>query len=173
MNQSRDAQKPWTVLPPAAPARAPRTVPAPAPRPAPVQAPPGLLDPPPWTHRLLPRVVRDAMEALGWWQNPVPRPPSVHLAQTLATLRTYGWCKSLDVSPTGRMCIRGAQTLLERHGHVTEDARARAVHYLQQSLHEHGIDLPFFAWNDLPATPFADVEKRLTRASYLARQNGD
>ncbi|MYW46393.1 hypothetical protein GT346_24500 [Streptomyces sp. SID161] len=122
---------------------------------------------------MLPAGLRRAMEAIGWWQNPLPQPPSIHLAQTLETLRTYGWCKSLDVSPTGRMCIRGAQTLLQRHGHVTETARARAVHYLQLSLTEHGINQPFYAWNDLPNTPFTDVEKRLTRAAYLARQNGD
>jgi hypothetical protein len=113
------------------------------------------------------------MEALGWWQNPVPQKPSVHLAQTLEALRTYGWCKSLDISPTGRCCIRGAQTMLQRAGHVTPDDRERAVHYLQLSLAEVGIRMPFYAWNDLPNTPFADVERRLTRASYLARQNGD
>ncbi|MET8585762.1 hypothetical protein ABZX39_33565 [Streptomyces collinus] len=169
MSLIRNAQRPQAVTPPAAPARAPH----PAPVAQPVQVPAGLLDPPPWTHRILPPAVRNAMETLGWWQNPVPQPPSIHLAQTLATLRHYGWCKSLDVSPTGRMCIRGAQTLLERHGHVTPDQRARAVHYLQLALTEHGIHLPFFAWNDLPTTPFTDVEKRLNRAAHLARSNGE
>ncbi|WP_422132294.1 DUF6197 family protein [Streptomyces misionensis] len=161
------------MTPPAVPARAPRTAPAPVTRPVSVQAPPGLLDPPPWSHRLLPAALRNAMEALGWWQSPAPQPPSIHLAQTLETLRTYGWCKSLDVSPTGRMCIRGAQTLLQRHGHVTEDTRARAIHYLQLSLNEIGIQMPFFAWNDLPNTPFTAVEQRLTRAAHLARTNGE
>jgi hypothetical protein len=113
------------------------------------------------------------MESLGWWTNPLPQKPSAHLAQTLETLRVYGWGKSLDFSPTGRMCIRGAQTALQRAGHVTPDDRARAVHYIQLSLTEHGVHMPFFAWNDLPTTRFPDVEKRLTRASHLARTNGE
>lgn len=171
MSQTRTPQKPQAVTPPAAPGRAPLRVPPTQLQP--VQAPPGLLDPPPWSHRILPPVVRNGLETLGWWQNPAPQPPSVHLAQTLETLRTYGWCKSLDVSPTGRMCIRGAQTLLQRHGHITEDTRARAVHYLQLSLKEIGVDQPFFAWNDLPQTTFADVERRMNRAIHLARSNGD
>lgn len=170
MSQSRIEQL-RTALPSAAPARTAPTRPI---RPvAPVQVPAGLLDPPPWSHRILPRALRDVMETLGWWTNPTPQPPSVHLAQTLEALRHYGWCKSLDVSPTGRMCIRGAQTMLHRAGHVTPEARARAVHYLQLSLQEIGVDMPFFAWNDLPNTPFADVERRLNRAVYLARQNGE
>ncbi|MFR9794253.1 hypothetical protein ACL07V_37460 [Streptomyces sp. MB22_4] len=161
------------ATPPAAPARAPHTTPAPAHQTAPVHAPAGLLDPPPWSHRILPRAVRNAMEALGWWTNPVPQTTSRHLAQTLETLRTYGWGKSLDFSPTGRMCIRGAQTALQMAGHVTPDTRARAVHYLQLALQEIGVDQPFFAWNDMPERTFPDVEKRLTRAAYLARSNGE
>lgn len=167
---TRPTARPRTAPPPAAPGRAPRrTVQAPRP----VQVPAGLMDPPRWSQRILPRSVRNAMETLGWWQNPLPQKPSVHLAQTLEALRAYGWCKSLDISPTGRMCIRGAQTMLQRAGHVTEDDRARSVAYLQLSLNEIGVTMPFFAWNDLPDRTFPDIEKRLTRASYLARSNGE
>jgi hypothetical protein len=113
------------------------------------------------------------MEALGWWQNPTPQPPSTHLAQVLAALEKYGWCKSLDVSPTGRMCIRGAQTMLQRAGHVTEHDRAKAVHYLQLSLHEIGVEQPFFHWNDFPERTFPQVQQRLNRAIHLARTNGE
>ena len=170
IDQTRPTARPQAVTPPAAPGRTPHW---PAPATQPVQVPAGLMDPPTWSQRLLPRPLRNAMETIGWWQNPVPQKPSVHLAQTLEALRTYGWCKSLDISATGRMCIRGAQTMLQRAGHVTGPDRARAVAYLQLSLNEIGVQMPFFAWNDLPERTFPDIEKRLTRAAYLARTNGE
>ena len=170
MNQQTTVQRPQAAPRPAAPVRPPQQTPA---APAPVQAPPGLLDPPTWGQRLIPRVLRDGMEALGWWQNPVPQPPSIHLGQVLAALEKYGWCKSLDVAPSGRMCIRGAQTMLQRAGHVTPAARARAVHYLQQSLREIGVDQPFFHWNDLDERTFTHVQQRINRAIHLARTNGE
>lgn len=139
----------------------------------PVQVPPNLLDPPSWGQRILPRTVRDSLEALGWWQNPVPQPPSIHLTQTLGALEKYGWCKSLDISPTGRMCIRGAQSMLQRAGHVTPTDRAKAVHYLQLSLHEIGVHQPFFHWNDLPERTFPQVRQRINRAVHLAHTNGE
>jgi hypothetical protein len=177
VHQTRPQSKPRTATPPAAPGRAPvapprRPVTQPA-TPAPVQAPPNLLDPTSWGQRLLPRTVRDHLEALGLYQNPVPQPPSIHLAQVLAALEKYGWCKSLDISPTGRMCIRGAQTMLQRAGHVTEHDRARAVHYLQLSLSEHGVDQPFFHWNDLPERTFPQVQQRINRAIHLAHTHGE
>lgn len=165
-NRQSAPSRPRTAPPPAAPGRA-------RPAPVPVQAPPNLLDPPSWGQRLVPRAVRDGMEALGWWTNPIPQKPSVHLGQVLAALEKYGWCKSLDVAPSGRMCIRGAQTMLQRAGHVTPDARARAVHYLQQSLNEIGVDQPFFYWNDLDERTFKDVRQRINRAIHLAHTHGE
>jgi energy-converting hydrogenase Eha subunit E len=88
-------------------------------------------------------------------------------------LRRYGWCQSLDTTVTGRLCIRGAQNVLEKTGHVTPQARQRAVHYLQQALAEIGVRMAFFAWNDLPDQTFTAVENRLVRAIHLARQNGE
>ncbi|MER6249360.1 DUF6197 family protein [Streptomyces griseorubiginosus] len=173
MNPPTTAQRPQAAPRPAAPAR---PVHRPTPHtqaPAPVQAPPNLLDPPSWGQRLLPRAVREGMEALGWWTNPIPQKPSVHLAQVLAALEKYGWCKSLDVAPSGRMCIRGAQTMLQRAGHVTEHDRAKAVHYLQQSLHEIGVDQPFFYWNDLDERTFPQVRQRIQRAIHLAHTHGE
>jgi hypothetical protein len=113
------------------------------------------------------------MAGLGWWQDPVPQKPSVHLNQVREALTRYGWCTSLDVAPTGRMCIRGAQSMLERHGHVTPAARARAEHYMQQTLHRDGIHMPLFAWNDLPERTFPEVENLLVTAAYQARANGE
>jgi hypothetical protein len=124
-------------------------------------------------HRLLPAALRNAMAGLGWWQNPVPQRPSTHLEQTLAVLRRYGWCQSLDVSPTGRMCIRGAQALLEKTGHVTPDVRERAVAYMQAALTSAGIRMQFFAWNDLPGQDLATVENLLVTAARRARANGE
>ena len=170
MNQPTTVQRPQADPRPAAPVRPPHPATV---APVPVQAPPNLLDPPTWGQRLIPRTLRDGLEALGWWQNPVPQPPSRHLEQVQASLEKYGRCKSLDIAPTGRMCIRGAQTMLQRAGHVTEHDRARAVHYLQLSLHEVGVDMPFFAWNDLPSTTDSHVQQRLNRAIHLARTNGE
>jgi len=170
------AEQPRLATSPGLPARAPArplAVPLAAGQTVPVPAPPNLLDPPSLGMRLMPRALRDVLEALGLWQNPVPQKPSAHLAQVLAALDKYGRCKSLDISPTGRMCIRGAQTMLQRAGHVTPDDRAKAVHYLQLSLHEHGIDMPFFAWNDLPSTTDAHVRQRINRAIHLAHTNGE
>ncbi|MFG2970809.1 hypothetical protein ACGFZS_46825 [Streptomyces sp. NPDC048288] len=160
-----------TAPPPAAPGRAPfgpRT--HPATRPGPVHAAP---DWPSRWHLLIPAGFRNQMEALGLWQNPTPLIPSDHLAQTLAVLDRYGWGRSLDFSPTGRMCIRGAQTFLERTGHVTPTGRARAVDYLQQTLQEHGYHQPFFAWNDHQDRTVQHVSNLITHAAGTARKNGE
>jgi hypothetical protein len=113
------------------------------------------------------------MAGLGWWQNPAPQRPSAHLEQTLAVIRRYGWCQSLDVSPTGRMCIRGAQSLLEKTGHVTPANRERAVAYMQAALADAGVVMQFFAWNDLPGQDLATIENLLVKAAYKARANGE
>lgn len=100
-----------TEQPPlATPATVPARVDTPAGSPT-VPAPPAPLAPdwPSRWHLLVPAALRNTAAALGLWQNPVPLRPSDHLTQTLAVLERYGWCKSLDFSPTGRMCIRGAQ----------------------------------------------------------------
>lgn len=154
----------------------PQATPRPAVRPRVTTPPPAPVAAPAWPsrwHLLLPAGLRNGMEALGLWQNPTPLPPSEHLRQTLAVLERYGWCKSLDFSPTGRMCVRGGQTLLERTGHVTPHARQRAEHYMQQVLTEQGIHLQFFTWNDLPDTTFDQAANLLTRSSYRARANGE
>ena len=134
---------------------------------------PAAPDAPPWHHSLLPKTIRNFMADLGWWQNPVPQRPSIHLEQTLAVIRRRGWGQSLDVSPTGRVCIRGAQALLERAGHVTPHARERAIAYMQQTLAEAGVVMQFFTWNDLPGQDLATVENLLVRAAYKARANGE
>lgn len=172
MHQTRPASRPRTATPPAAPGRTPHTLRT-RPTPVPVQVPPDLLDPPSWGQRLLPQTIRDTLESLGLWQNPIPQIPSVHLAQTLAALEKYGWCKSLDISPTGRMCIRGAQSMLQRAGHITPAGRAQAVHYLQMSLSEIGVDQPFFHWNDMPERTFPQVAQRINRAIHLAHTHGE
>ncbi|MFE4915824.1 hypothetical protein ACFRCX_30430 [Streptomyces sp. NPDC056652] len=128
---------------------------------------------PPWSHRLLPPSVRGLLADLGWWQDPAPQPPSTHLEQVLAVLTKYGWCQSLDTTVTGRLCIRGAQNLLEKTGHTTPHGRQRAVHYMHQALAEAGITMSFFTWNDLPDQQFSAVETLLTRAARLARENGE
>lgn len=166
---TKTTQRP-TTRPSAVPLRVPTTRQlvgdTPRARPAPTE-------PPPWHHRLLPASVRGLLADLGWWQNPTPQRPSAHLEQTLAVLHRYGWCQSLDVSPTGRMCIRGAQNLLQKTGHVTPAARERAVHYMQQTLTDAGITMSFFTWNDLPDQQFPVVAELLVQAARTARQNGE
>lgn len=132
--------------------------------------PPGA---PPWSHRLMPASVRTTLADLGWWTNPMPQPPSGHLHQVLAVLRRYGWCQTCDVSLTGRLCIRGAQQLLENTGHVTPTARERAVDHMQTVLAHAGITMSFFTWNDLPGQQFSHVSTLIGRAAALARQNGE
>ena len=150
-----------------APARRPAT----APHPAPVL--PCAPNYPTRWQLLMPRGARNLLASWGWWQNPVPLIPSDHLAQTLAVLERYGWARSLDFSPTGRMCIRGAQTLLETTGHVTPAARARAVDYMQQVLQEHGVHEPFFAWNDHHTRTFPQVSNLINLSAHAARKNGE
>ncbi|MFC9497621.1 hypothetical protein [Streptomyces sp. NPDC056982] len=129
-------------------------------------------DIPTWTQRLTPKHVRTALAGLGLYNNPTPQPPSIHLQQTLAVIERYGHCKSLAVSPTGRVCIHGAQGVLENAGYVTPQARGQAVQYMQEVLATWGVRMQFFAWNDLPDTPLKDVETLLTSASHRARANG-
>lgn len=174
MHETRPQQYlPQAAPRPAALPRVPSRQPAPAPLPVPPVAAPLLLDPPTWGQRLLPKTLREVMSGLGWWQDPHPQIPSIHLAQTLEALRRYGWCRSLDVAPTGRMCIRGGMSMLEKHGHVSPAARARAEHYMQEVLGERGVRMPFFAWNDLPEQTFPQVTNLLVSASYRARANGE
>lgn len=157
------------TIPSAAPTRAPQQ---PAARPAPLPVPAAPDRPSRW-HLLIPNSIRNTAAALGLWQNPIPLKPSDHLTQTLAVLERYGWCRSLDFSPTGRMCIRGAQTFLEYTGHVTPAARARAVDYMQHSLNQDGIRMPFYAWNDLPTRTFPQVKALITASAAAARKNGE
>ncbi|MFD8469088.1 hypothetical protein ACFV10_28770 [Streptomyces cyaneofuscatus] len=147
-----------------------RITPAPGPLTA---APPTAPEWPTWGQRILPAPIRGLLVDLGMWQDPTPLPPSGHLTQTLAVLDRYGWCRSLDYSPTGRMCIRGAQNLLEKTGHVTPHARARAVDHMQTVLARHGVTMPFHAWNDLSDQQFSNIQTFLTRAAYTARANGE
>ncbi|MGQ4393783.1 hypothetical protein ACN6K5_003569 [Streptomyces violaceoruber] len=161
--------EPRTVSPSAAPARVPRPTVRPAPTVQPVITAP---DWPSRWHLLIPTSLRNQAAALGLWQNPTPLKPSDHLTQTLAVLDRYGWCRSLDFSPTGRMCIRGAQTLLERTGHVTPASRQRAVDYMQHTLSKV-TDLPFHAWNDLPERTFPQVSHLITASATLARTHGE
>lgn len=130
-------------------------------------------DPPTWGQRLLPKALRAAMADLGLWQEPRPLKPSYHLAQVIEVLHRYGWCKDFDFSPTGRMCIRGAQTFLESTGHVTTVDRDKAVNYLQSQLGRQGVNMPFWGWNDLPHITFKDAEATISAASDMARKNGD
>ncbi|QGZ53347.1 hypothetical protein GPZ77_34520 (plasmid) [Streptomyces sp. QHH-9511] len=132
--------------------------------------PPGA---PPWSHRLIPGPVRQTLAELGWWNNPVPQPPSGHLDQVLAVLEKYGWCQSLDTDLRGRLCIRGAQNLLQNTGHVTPAARARAVDHMQTALHRSGITLSFFTWNDLPGQEFSHVRTLIRTAARNARRQGE
>lgn len=152
----------------AAPPASPTRLPAQAPAVVPV-AP----DWPSRWHLLIPACFRNQMAALGLWQNPIPLIPSDHLTQTLAVLNRYGWARSVDFSPTGRMCIRGAQTFLEHTGHVTTAARARAVDYMQQTLQENGVHEPFFAWNDHTNRTFPQVSNLITLSAHTARKNGE
>jgi hypothetical protein len=135
--------------------------------------PPATPQAPSWSHRLLPAAVRGLLADLGMWQDPTPQKPAAHLEQTLAVLRRYGWCQSLDVTVTGRLCIRGAQNLLEKAGHVTPQTRERAVAYMQQTLNQAGVRMAYFAWNDLPDQRFPAVEALLTQAANTARKNGE
>ncbi|MFF2864526.1 hypothetical protein ACFVSX_32180 [Streptomyces rubiginosohelvolus] len=138
-----------------------------------VPAPPAAPDWPTWGQRILPTPLRNLLVDLGMWHNPQPLAPSGHLTQTITVLERYGWCRSLDYSPTGRMCIRGAQNLLEKTGHVTPAARARAVEHMQTVLARHGVTMPFHAWNDLPHQQFSNIHTLLTRAAYTARAIGE
>ncbi|MGW5693833.1 DUF6197 family protein [Streptomyces asiaticus] len=170
MHQNSTQQRPRTATPSAVPLRVPptrrlvdealRDLPAPT-------------DPPPWTHRLLPAALRGLMADLGLWNNPTLQKPSRHLEQVLAVLRRYGWCRTQNTTVIGRLCIRDAQQLLEKTGHVTAQARERAVAYMQQALAQAGIHMSFFTWNDLPDQQFSAVETLIARASHLARQNGE
>lgn len=164
-------QRPRTVTPSAVPLRVPPT------RQLVDEAlrglPPAAPETPPWGHRLLPASMRGVLAGLGWWQDPAPQRPSTHLEQVLAVLRKYGWCQSLDTTVTGRLCIRGAQNVLEKTGHVTPHGRDRAVHYMQQVLADAGVRMQFFAWNDLPDQQFSAVQTLLETAARTARQNGE
>jgi hypothetical protein len=71
------------------------------------------------------------------------------------------------------MCVRGAQKLLQKTGHVTPQGRERAVAYMQAALADVGITMSFFTWNDLPDQEFSTVETLLATAARYARANGE
>ncbi|MFF6903434.1 DUF6197 family protein [Streptomyces hydrogenans] len=152
----------------------PVTPPAPqlphAPRPRLVPPPPA---PPTWGQRIVPRPAQTLLAHLGMWQTGTHQPPSLHLLHTLTVLETYGWCRTLDVDIQGRLCMRGAQSLLEKTGYVTPAARSRAVDHMHAVLAGAGVHMQFFAWNDLPGRTFPHVTALLTRAAHHAQQNGE
>ncbi len=154
----------------------PKPVQAPR-RPPPDVIPPALAiwapDPPTWGQRLLPKAVRAGMAELGLWVEPRPLKPSFHLLQVIQVLERYGWCQTFDFSPTGRMCIRGAQEFLESTGRVSPIGRGKAVNYLQSALYHQGADMKFWAWNDLPHNTFEGVRATISHASDIARKNGE
>lgn len=168
MNQTHNAQRPRTATPSAVRPRVHPTPVRPAPAPAPV-AP----DWPSRWHQLVPASARNLLASWGWWQNPVPLKPSEHLMQVIDVLERVGWCQSVDFSPTGRMCIRGAQKFLLHTGHVTPAACKQAVAYMQQTLHENGFHQPFFAWNDLDERTLTEVKQLITAAARTAHANGE
>lgn len=165
MHQPTTAQRPQATPRPAVPLRAPHQTASPL---VPVR-----LERCPRWHQLVPAGARNLLAAWGWWQNPVPLKPSQHLMQVIDVIEQYGWCQSLDFSPTGRMCIRGAQKFLLHTGHVTEDACRQAVAYMQQTLHERGFHQPFFHWNDLEGRSFPEVKALITTAARTAHANGE
>lgn len=119
----------------------------------------------PWPIRLL-------LERAGLVVEARPLIPSAHLEQTRRLLADWGWCKSMDLSPTGRLCVRGAQGVLEHAGYVTRDTRKTAETYMQTELAEAGVRLEFFAWNDLPGTTHGQVDSLLRTASRRAHEEG-
>lgn len=171
IDQTRTEQTPRTATPSAVPPRAPAPARRPAPAPLPVPSVP--LERTPRWHQMVPASLRNLMADWGWWQNPVPLRPSEHLMQVIDVLEQYGWCKSLDYSPTGRMCIRGAQKFLLHTGHVTPAAVKQAVAYMQQTLHENGYHQPFFTWNDLDERTLDEVKHLITAAARTAHANGE
>lgn len=167
---SRPATGP--VVRPARPSPTEPRRPVPAALP-PVPVPPPPPAPPTWGQRIVPRPAQQLLAGLGMWQTGTPQPPSLHLLHTLTVLRTYGWCRSLDLDPAGRMCIRGAQNLLEKTGYVTRADRERAVDHMHTVLTAAGVHMQFFAWNDLPGRTFPHVTALLTRAAHHAHTNGE
>ncbi|MGO4420055.1 hypothetical protein AB4Z54_15320 [Streptomyces sp. MCAF7] len=129
--------------------------------------------PPTRGRTLLPRPVRSALSSWGLVYDPAPQPliPSAHLIQLKHLLQAWGWCQSFDISPTGRLCIRGGQTVLQHHGYVTPASRARAVDYMQATLSAAGVSMAFFAWNDVPGREWADVETLLNQSAATALSN--
>ncbi|MFI5867735.1 hypothetical protein [Streptomyces sp. NPDC051546] len=130
--------------------------------------------PPPGRGRtLLPRPVRTALSNWGLVYDAAAQPliPSAHLIQLKHLLQAWGWGQSFDISPSGRLCIRGGQTVLEHHGYVTPAGRARAVAYMQQTLAADGVPMEFFAWNDLTGRTFAEVEHLIIRSAAAALSN--
>lgn len=119
----------------------------------------------PWPVRLL-------LEKAGLVVEARPLVPSAHLEQTRRLIAEWGWCKSMDLSPTGRLCIRGAQGVLERAGYVTRDTRKTAETYMQNELAKAGVRMEFFAWNDLPGTTRQQVDSLLWASSRRAYEEG-
>lgn len=169
MNETTE-QRPRTGIRPAVPPRPPYS---PTPSQTTAAPVPVVYEPPARWHHLVPTPLRNLLADWGWWQNPVPLKPSQHLMQVIDVLEQYGWCQSLDYSPTGRMCIRGAQKFLLHTGNVTPAAVRQAVAYMQQTLHENGFHQPFFAWNDLDERTLDEVKALITAAARTAHANGE
>lgn len=173
MTAARHAETDTAVQPSSTPRAVPPRVPPVHHQTAPASATVVTYERPARWHQFLPTSVRNLLADWGWWQNPVPLKPSQHLMQVIDVLEKYGWCQSLDFSPTGRMCIRGAQKFLLHAGHVTPEAAKQAVAYMQQTLHEHGIHQPFFHWNDLEERDFHQVKALILAAARTAHTNGE
>lgn len=120
----------------------------------------------------MPWYVRILLEKAGLVVEARPLILSAHLEHTRRLIAEWGWCKSMDLSPTGRLCIRGAQGVLERAGYVTRDTRKEAETYMCRELAKAGIRMEFFAWNDLPGTTREQVDSLLRASSGRAFEEG-
>lgn len=127
----------------------------------------------PWSHRVLPRWLRTCLTDFGLWEPPAPQPASRHLTQVGACLTYYGWSQGQDCSARGKLCIRGAQAMLERAGYVTPEERELAVSYMQRALQNAGISMTFYTWNDLPGQTVEEAQQLLTYASAVAAKEGN
>lgn len=72
-----------------------------------------------------------------------------HLELTALVIEKHGWARGALRTPSGRVCMLGAQRILYRLGYGDENTAQAAGTQIQNELVRRGVTEPFHSWNDM------------------------
>ncbi|MFC8009139.1 DUF6197 family protein [Streptomyces cinereoruber] len=93
-----------------------------------------------------------------------------HLELTALVIERFGWAQRTLRTPSGRICMLGAQAVLYRLGYGDEQTAEEAGRRIQGVLGRRGISAPYWAWQDGPERAEVEVLHLLREAANTTRE---